>query len=79
MEILSTETIRSIVWGIKILFVVLAVLIIVAHLFYAKETEKMENKLQIFLPVGVHTAITIELVLEFVFLTISLIVLLLPW
>lgn len=77
MEILSTETVRTITSIIKVAFVVMGVLIIVAHFFYSKETEKMENKLQIFLPGSVRIAMTIELILAFLFLGISVALLLL--
>lgn len=77
MEILSTETVRTITSIIKIAFVIMGVLIIVAHFFYSKETEKMENKLQIFLPGSVRIAMTIELILAFLFLGISVTLLLL--
>lgn len=78
MEILSTETIRTITTVVKVAFVLVGMLIITIHFFYAKETEKMEKKLQIFLPGSVQAAITIELTLAFVFLALSVAILILP-
>jgi len=78
MELLSTETIRTIVAAVKIVFVFVGIVIITTHFFYAKETQKMERKLQIYLPGSVQTAITIELALSFSFLLLSLVILFLP-
>lgn len=75
MEILSDETIRAIVSVVKIAFVFAGIVIITTHFFYAKETQKMERKLQIYLPGSVRSAITIELILALFFLLFSLFVL----
>ena len=75
MEILSTESIHSILTVVKIAFFIAGLLILATHFFYAKETNKMANKLQIFLPGSIRTAISIELALAITFVIFSTIIL----
>lgn len=71
MDILSTETIKLITSGIKTIFIFAGVVLIGINYFHAKESKKMERKLDIVLPGSVNMMMSVQLLLSIAFLILS--------
>lgn len=75
MDILPTSLTIVIIATFKILFIIIALIIVVVNYLHTNEAKKMERRLSVSLPGSVHLAMSFQLVLSIMFLICSVAIL----
>ena len=77
MDILPTEVLTVVTTAFKVLFVIVAGVVVLVSYFQAKEARKMEQKLRIALPGSVGLSMSVQLMLSLSYLILATLFLLL--